>query len=147
MNKLKIGALGALVSSALLNVWLLNRPKPAPETQTVEKIVTVDRVVVKTVDKVRTVTRPDGTKIVTETKIHVDETEKSRQVEKHVSTLKTLNKYSLGLEVGRVAGLDVITRPNVYKAQIGYRLWDTPVWTTITAGSDRTVLIGLRIEF
>lgn len=146
MTKLKIGALVALVSSILLNVWLLTRPRPVPEIKTVEKVVTVDRVVVEEKEVIKTVTKPDGTKIVTETKTKTDEKVKVSDKSKETVIAKK-TRYSLGLEVGRPLGLDILTASNVYRAELGYRLGDSPLWATVTLGTDKTVLVGIRLEF
>lgn len=147
MKNLKIGALVALVSSILLNVWLITRPKPVPEIKTVEKIKVVEVEKEVTKEVIKTITKPDGTKIVTETKTETKEKTKidTKVVTKEVTAKKP--KYSLGLEVGRPIGLDILQQSNIYRAEIGYRLGESPVWVTTTVGSDKTVLVGLRIEF
>ncbi len=147
MSKLKIGALVALVSSLVLNAWLLTRPKPKPEIKTVEKLVTVEKVVTQDREIVKTVTKPDGTKIVTETKEKVKEDSKSATSVVVKIERQSLPRYSLGLEIGRELGLDLVTKPNVYGVQFGYRLWETNAWATITARSNKELLFGFRYDF
>lgn len=129
--------------------WVVSK-RPLPSVEVKERGVYQDRVVYKdrivTRDVTRTVTKPDGTKIVTaektDTKEHVAETEKTRQVEFHTTTAKT--QYSLGIGV-KLDPFNPLERK--YSLELGRRLWNSPMWVRAGASTDKTLTLGLSIEF
>lgn len=142
-----------LISSSLLAVagWglYLFHPRP-PVTQIVyqDRVVHVDRVVTK--DVVRTLTKPDGTKVVTETKYQ------DRLVEKEV--VKTLSqstpalpRYSLGLSI-RPNFSDLRYSSQTYEIEGAKRIGQSPFWITASASArgdlkDPGFSLGIRFEF
>ena len=143
MTKLKLGAILLLVLVAGWAGYKL-APSPVAETKTVyvDKVVYQDRVVTK--DVVRTETRPDGTKIVTETK--VKEAEKVREkVTTKESTVVSLYqpKYSLGVSLMPES---IFPMRGIYTVELGRRLWDTPIWATASVNTKKEFTIGIRIE-
>jgi hypothetical protein len=123
---------------------------PAVQTITVDKIVEkqvfVDRIVNK--DMVRTETRPDGTKIVTEShsqdKSVTKEEVKAQTHSETVAVNSPLTKYSLGLGV-RLDPFNPLKRQ--YEIDLGRRLWTTPIWGKLSVSTDKTVTLGLSVEF
>lgn len=144
MNKLKIAGY-LLAVLALIGVGYKLAPVHPAETKTVyvDRVVVKDRVVTK--DVVRTETRPDGTKIVTQTAEHSETKTNTHEVKKETVVVSSdRTHYSLGL--GLV--LDPFHPLNrVYNIEIGKRLWQSPVWVTMSYQTNRTVLFGLRTEF
>jgi len=127
-------------------LFLLKSTKPPV---TVEKVVVQevvkykDRVVTK--DVVRTETRPDGTKIVTETKSQSKSTESETSKTKVLETSKpVLSKYSLGVSLHPKT---LFPFEPVYGLEVGMRLWQSPLWGTVSYNTDREWSIGLRMEF
>lgn len=118
--------------------------KPNPQPQVVEKVVTVDRIVTKNVHKVRTETLPNGNKVVTETKSNSNATEREQQIRTSTSELHVNSKYSLGLSV-RLDPFNPLVRE--YELELGYRLWESPLWGTLAVSSNKQVSLGLRYEF
>ncbi len=146
MNYKAIAIVLGLVGWGLAGMLAL-RSAPEPVVQTVEKIVHVDREVIKDRVVTKTVSKPDGTKIVTETstqtvtKERVDEQTKIRQVPNDVSAQA---RYSLGLGI-RLDPFDPLKRD--YTLELGKRLWKTPLWGKVAIGTDKTISLGLSIEF
>ena len=147
----------ALLASAFgAGLWTASKGS-LPSGTVKEKVVYVDRVVAKEVIVNRDVatniksteTRPDGTKIETETttadktvsKERVDETTKSRQVTKDVSTQ---SKYSLGVSYQRDA---IFSPQGVYGAEVGKRLWNSPFWAIVGFNTKREITLGARFEW
>ena len=146
MTKLKLVAVLLLVLVAGWAGYKL-APSPVAETKTVhvDKVVYKDRVVTK--DVVRTETRPDGTKIVTETK--VKEAEKVSTVTKstqksEVSVASYKPKYSLGVSLRPES---IFPMRGIYTVELGRRVGDSPLWVTASATTKKEFTIGLRIEF
>lgn len=139
------------LSLASLSGWgLYLSKKPAPEAKTViqDRVQYVDRVVTK--DVVRTVTKPDGTKIVTETKEATVSKESLKETNKTVST-PVLSKYSLGVSV-RPDFSDLRMTSQTYEIEAGKRLGQSLVWATASVSArgdlkDPEVSVGLRLEF
>ncbi len=131
--------------------WAVSK-RPLLSPTVTEKIVYQDKVIFKdrivTKEVIRTETRPDGTKIVTETKsdskTSTSETTKTKQIERNTPLPKT--HYSLGLQVERKLDFD-LTKPTTYRAEIGYRLLESPLWVTASYSTDHTASVGLRLEF
>lgn len=118
-----------------LAFWALRQPE-----RTVTKTEYKDRIITK--KQVKIVTTPDGT--TTETR--VVETDKTAQQISAAPTNRPLPKYSLGLSYK----LDLTTlnhKNETYTLQLNRRLWESPVWTTITIASDRSIAVGFLVEF
>lgn len=132
--------------------WFLLWAKSTTPPVTVEKIVTqevvkyVDRVVTK--DSVRTETRPDGTKIITETKSNettkIDTKKKSKE---SVITRPVLSKYSLGVSI--TPHMDIRDfRPKFdYGIEVGARLWSSPLWFGASYNTQHEITLRLTYEF
>lgn len=132
-------------------VWQLKHTQsvsaPTEKTVYLDKLIYQDRVVTK--DIVRTETRPDGTKIITESRAH-SETTKSEAV-KQVSTLSVARPtYSFGLGIERAPTLS-LTAPLSYQTEVGYRitgdLWTATTLTFSDKWKLQTVSAALRFEF
>lgn len=143
-NKTK--AILVLLVVSISGWWVALRPRPPIE---VEKIVFKDRVTEKVVlvnkDVIKTETRPDGTKIVIESKMRqTDVTKEREKASESTKTSSPLPKYSLG--VGAI--LDPY-RPlkRDYAATAGVRLWNSPIWAEIQVTTKKDVTLGLRLEF
>lgn len=120
-----------------LALWALKRP---PEERVVTKVEYRDRVVTK--EQVKIITAPDGSKVETRT----IETDKMAQGSALSSLSKPLPKYSLGLSYElNFTNLNNVTR--VYNLHLSRRLWESPLWTTVTISSNKRLAIGLSIEF
>ena len=146
MKTLKlVGFVLAVLAAGVVGYKLA--PSPVAETKTVyvDRVQVVEKVVTK--DVVRTVTKPDGTKIVTtestHEKTHVDETDKSRHVVVG-STSPAMTRYSLGIGI-RLDPFNPLKRE--YEIELGKRLWQTPLWVRATVRTDKTVSLGLSYEF
>lgn len=144
MNKLKIAG---IILALLLAVGVGYKLAPVHPAET--KTVYVDRVVVKdrivTKDVVRTETRPDGTKIVTESSEHSQTKTDTHEVKKEtVMVSSDRTHYSLGL--GLVLDPFNITKRD-YQIEVGKRLWESPIWLTFSYQTNKTVSLGLRTEF
>ncbi len=121
------------------------RPLPKPEAVTVEKVVTQGRIVVKKVDQVKTETRPDGTKIVTETRSDTHSDTKRAETARQVTvTRSVLPRYSLGVGV-TLDPFNPLQRD--YSIETGVRLWKSPLWGKVEVSTKKTVTLGLEIEF
>ena len=135
-----------LVAAALcVGVGYKLAPVQPAETKTVfvDKVIYKDRVVTK--DVVRTETRPDGTKIVTEEKSKDVSRQQEHEVKKETVTVSAdTAKYSLGL--GLV--LDPFNPlKREYQVELGRRLWETPIWATVSYQTNKTIVLGLRVHF
>jgi hypothetical protein len=120
-----------------LALWALKRP---PEERVVTKIEYKDRVVTK--ERIRIVTAPDGSRVET----RVTEIDKAAQGSASSSPARPLPKYSLGLSYElNFTNSNEITR--VYNLHLSRRLWESPLWTTVTISSNKSLAIGLSIEF
>lgn len=144
MPKLKL--LGYLLAAlALIGVGYKLAPVHPAKTETVfvDKVVYQDRVVTK--DVVRTETRPDGTKIVTEEKVKDTSRQEEREVKRETVTVSTpLTKYSIGL--GLV--LDPFNPlKREYQVELGKRLWTSPMWLTASYQTNKSIVLGLKLEF
>lgn len=115
-----------------------NRPA---KVEVVEKVTTVDRIVVKKYQKVKTVTKPDGTKIVTETKTDSKTAEKGTEA---VAMTPKLPKYSLGLGIV-LDPFNPLKRD--YSLEAGFRLWKTPFWGKVGLSTNKTLTLGVSVEF
>lgn len=144
MNKFKIAGY-LLAVLALIGVGYKLAPVNPAETKTVfvDRVVVKDRILTK--DVVRTETRPDGTKIITQTAEHATEhssdTDKSKTV---VVSTATPTHYSLG--VGLLLNpFNPLKRG--YQVELGKRLWDSPFWGTVTVSTRHEFTVGVRVEF
>jgi len=145
MTKLKIAGfvLAVLIS---LGVGYKLAPSPGIKTKTVyvDRVQVVDRVVNK--DVVVTETRPDGTKIVTVDKsndttrtVDTDKTKTESKV-----TAAPLSKYSLGISLRPES---LFPFKGIYTAEVGRRLWDTPIFATASFNTKREFTVGLMVIF
>jgi len=144
MTKLKIAGFVLAVLVAM-GVGYKLAPSPAAETKTVfvDKVQYVDRVVTK--DVIRTVTKPDGTKIVTESKAR--ETVKTLEKDKTVSLsapAPPLPRYSVGVNV---QPKHLYPFEGVYGAELGVRIGNSPIWGTVEIRSNKDWSLGARWEF
>ncbi len=121
-------------------------------TQTVEKVVYQDRIVTqeKVVKQVvdRVVKRPDGTVETTKTVTDSDTQTSSKTKLLSVTKVQKLHRYSLDLSIGR----SFSSSTNAYRALIGARIGDLPLWLqtgleyqprTQSVLDDSSVLVGL----
>lgn len=146
-----IGSLAALV------IVLFNRPAAGPVEVTSERVVykdrVVDRVVYKdrivTVDKVRTIVEPDGTRIVEETRATDKEVvkEQSRQEIVEVVQEKKTEVKSAPYRYSATASIKY-NDPKAVNIDVGARLGELPVSAVV--GYDAAhyeVRVGLRYDF
>lgn len=119
--------------------WLLSRPKPSPQVRQVEKVVTQDRIVTQTLQT--RITKPDGTIIE---KVKDTQSKTLEKAQEKVFERTPLSQYSLGLSTRSSV---IWPLKNDFTLELGKRLWDSPLWVTTSVNTDKTVTIGIRIEF
>lgn len=129
--------------------------KVVTQVQTVEKVVTKDKIVYVT----RTITthKKDGDVIV-----EVDHEKDDTEVHKNVAsttktqstvTEKTVESFMKSYSIEAMFPVNPLNStslpdPLATQVQFGVRLFGTPVWAEIgTNGHLNTVLVGLRVEF
>ncbi len=129
-----------------------------------EKIVYRDKEIFKAKivykDIVKTVTKPDGTTIVTVSKVDVKSDEKTKEQIKEIIDEKTVehiqekelshtapslsrSSYSFGVSIilDYQKPLD-----REYEFQISRRLWVTPVWGSVSINTQKELELGIRWE-
>jgi hypothetical protein len=124
-----------LLSLGIWGVWKFRKPErievPVEKVRTVEKIRTVTRVVEK---------RPDGTTTTTEVERDENST-KEKEISADKMSSRPAEKYSVGVAIRNLDYKDLLI-------DVGARLGDTPL--EATAGyetKERAVLLGLRWRF
>lgn len=125
------------LSGWVIAFWVFHHP---PKERVVIKTEYRDQIVTK--EQVRTVVAQDGSKIETRT----IETNKTAQGSVAYAPSKPLPKYGLGLSYEtNLSNFNNVTQ--MYNLHLSRRLWESPLWTTITISSNKSLAIGLSIEF
>lgn len=137
----------AILATAAV-VWRASSPAVVTKTET--KVVTKTVEVVKYKDRVKVVrvvvTKPDGTRIETDTRDETKSGSKTRKGEKRTDTSTTtvnrLPSYSLSVH----CDIRNCTDFRSYQAIGGFRLGQLPLNLEVGGGFNG-VLIGLRVDF
>jgi hypothetical protein len=147
-----------------LSGWAAFYFKSKTPDKTSEKIVYRDREIFKdriiykekiiSKDITKTVTKPDGTKIVTVSKVGVTESAKTNEVTRERERLEekesvTLKPHSQSLYSFGFSYVFDYRRPlyQAYEFEYSQRLWITPVWGKIAVDTNRYITLGGRWEF
>jgi hypothetical protein len=139
-------ALAILATAAM--VWRASSPAEITKVQT--RVVTKTVEVVKYKDRVKVVrvvvTKPDGTRIETDTRDETksgSKTRKDKKDEKRTEvTSRNLPKYSLGINCNVLS----CNSFRSYSALIGFRLGNLPLNLEL-GGRYNGVLVGVRYDF
>jgi hypothetical protein len=139
-------ALAILATAAM--VWRASSPAEITKVQT--RVVTKTVEVVKYKDRVKVVrvvvTKPDGTRIETDTRDETksgSKTRKDKKDEKRTEvTSRNLPKYSLGINCNVLSCNSLSS----YSALVGFRLGNLPLNLELGGGING-ILVGVRYDF